>query len=428
MIALEAGWVTDRGRVRQANEDCALVTEDLFVVADGVGGHRAGEVASLTAVETVRASFNEATLDALVDAVQQANRAVWDKARSDPDLRGMGTTMCAVARVRDDDDEQLAVINVGDSRAYLLRQGELSQLTEDHSLVEEMVQQGMLTPEEALYHPQRSLITRALGLEPDVEVDHWRLIPYAGDRLLLCTDGLTNEVRDERIASTLRRLSDPQEAARDLLSQANTNGGNDNITVVIIDVVDDDEKAQRASAALKDLPATAGVASSRVEGASDRARDRAAPATRTRTVAQRARQWILHRPSWRAAAFSLAVVLVLVVAAAGVGWYARNTYFVGFRDDRVAIFQGRPGGLLWFDPTIKENTDLEREGVPPARRGDVESGKEFTSLDAARTYVSNLEDEATRLSPTTTAPTTTTPTTSSTAVVQAPPPTAGRAP
>src|SRR5204863_5175541 len=126
--------------------------------------------------------------------------------------RGMGTTLTAVALVTEDGEEELAVANVGDSRAYLFQQGDLVQVTEDHSLVEELVRGGQLTPEEAQVHPQRSIITRALGMEPEIDVDAWNVIPYAGDRLLLCSDGLTNELSTDRIAAVLRQLADPQEA------------------------------------------------------------------------------------------------------------------------------------------------------------------------------------------------------------------------
>src|SRR5205823_5486211 len=147
---------------------------------------------------------------------------------SNRDQRGMGTTLTAVALVEEDGEDRLAVVNVGDSRAYLLQQGELEQLTDDHSLVAQLVREGQLTPEEATVHPQRSIITRALGLDPEVEVDMWELTPYRGDRLLLCSDGLTNELDDERIASVLRSVADPQEAANQLVQEANARGGNDN--------------------------------------------------------------------------------------------------------------------------------------------------------------------------------------------------------
>src|SRR5438067_1187013 len=143
------------------NEDRLLTDDGIYAVADGVGGHQAGEVASQTAVDTLRDAFTERTVDGLVAAVEQANRAVWELAQQDSARRGMGTTLTALGVISRDDDQQLAIVNVGDSRAYLLRQDELTQITDDHSLVEEMVREGRLTPEEALVHPQRSMITRA---------------------------------------------------------------------------------------------------------------------------------------------------------------------------------------------------------------------------------------------------------------------------
>src|SRR5437588_2157678 len=276
MTELRAGGATDTGLVRDHNEDNYLTDEGLFAVADGVGGHKAGEVASQTAVDTLQREFREPTTDGLVDAVKTANRTVWDLAESNPDQRGMGTTLTAVALVNEDGEERLAVVNVGDSRAYLLQQGELEQLTEDHSLVEQLVREGQLTPEEAMVHPRRSIITRALGLDPDVEVDSWELTPYKGDRLLLCSDGLTNEVSDEQIASMLRTVSDPEEAARQLVQEARDHGGSDNITCVVVDVVDDDNRAETASAALAaDPPAPA------PQRSAVKAPDEAAPARLT---------------------------------------------------------------------------------------------------------------------------------------------------
>src|SRR5215210_2639821 len=234
------------------NEDRFLCDERIYAVADGVGGHQAGEVASQTSVETLLRTFTEGehTTDGLVSAAEAANAAVWHLAQGSKEKRGMGTTLTALALVQDDGEEQLALINVGDSRAYLFHQGELIQLTEDHSLVEELVRDGKLTPAEAHVHPQRSIITRALGMEPVIQVDSWEITPFVGDRILLCSDGLTNELSDERIASALRQLADPQEAAHDLVRQARAAGGSDNITVVVVDVVDDDGRASQASAAL----------------------------------------------------------------------------------------------------------------------------------------------------------------------------------
>src|SRR3954451_24299044 len=252
MTALRYGSATDVGRGRSNNEDSYVVAEPLFAVADGMGGHAAGEVASQEAVEVLKGEFEagSATVDSLVHAVAEANRAVWGRAADDTDLRGMGTTVTAVALVVEDGEEHLAIANVGDSRAYLLRQGELSQLTDDHSVAEQMVREGQLLPEEAAVHPQRHVLTRVLGMAPEIDVDCFPILPYKGDRVLLCTDGLINEVSDSQIASLLRRRAEPAEAARELVEMAKEAGGHDNITVIVVDVVDDDERSELASAAL----------------------------------------------------------------------------------------------------------------------------------------------------------------------------------
>jgi serine/threonine protein phosphatase PrpC len=253
-LRIEAGGATDPGRVRPDNQDAFVVADSLFAVCDGVGGHRGGQVASRTAIDALQSAFRARSLTGLIGAVLEANNSVWQHAQSDPDLRGMASTLTAVATIdgepadgSDEPEMHLAVANVGDSRTYLFRDGELGQISEDHSLVEELVREGRLTHAEAEVHPQRSLITRALGLERDVEVDGWEIVPFEGDRLLLCSDGLTNEVSEDRIAATLRRLADPNEAARELVRMAKDAGGHDNITVVIVDVVDDDHAAERAS-------------------------------------------------------------------------------------------------------------------------------------------------------------------------------------
>src|SRR5207237_8368237 len=302
-------------------EDRFLADERLFAVADGVGGHKAGEVASQTAVETLQREFTEPTTDGLVDAVKKANRTVWNLAESNRDQRGMGTTLTAIALVDDGGEERLAVVNVGDSRAYLLQQGELEQLTEDHSLVEQLVREGQLTPEEAMVHPQRSIIPRALGLDPDVEVDSWELTPYKGDRLLLCSDGLTNEVNDEQIASTLRSVGDPEEAARHLVTEARDHGGNDNITCVVVDVLDDDNRAEEASAALAAEPPPPPVAERAEEVASadedngaatqTRPPPPAPPPVKARAEAPAAAPVRGRRFTWRVAVFLVAVVVVV---------------------------------------------------------------------------------------------------------------------
>ena len=412
MTRLRAGAATDVGRVRTNNEDQLLVTDTLFAVADGMGGHAAGEVASLTAVEALKAAFErDRSADGLADALRAANRAVWQRASEQPELRGMGTTATATALVTDDGEELLAVANVGDSRAYLLRDGELDQISEDHSLPEEMVRRGELAPEDAAMHPQRHILTRVLGMDNEIEVDCFRIVPYRGDRILLASDGLTNEVSDDQIASILRRLADPEEAARELVRQAKENGGSDNITVVVVDVIDDDDRAEAASAALASAPAPSS-AGRVVHTAADDDGGARTPSEERPPAPVRGR-----RVTGRVIAFLTVLVLLVAGTFGAVVWYARSAYFVGVDGDRVTIFKGRPGGVLGFDPTLAERTDLLLADVPPARQDDIRAGKEEPSLAEARRYVTNLEKEAERLRP---APTTTT--TVAPAVPPAPPP------
>lgn len=253
MTHLSAGSATDIGR-RQINQDRVLVADDgqLFAVADGMGGHRRGEVAAQIAVtHLARRMVGDASLDALIAGVEGANREVFQASASDAELQGMGTTLTALALVHVDGEDRLAIANVGDSRTYLLRSGELEQLTEDHSLVAEMVREGHLTSEGARTHRQRSVLTKALGVEPSITPDVLEVLPSAGDRYLLCSDGLCGEVSDEQMAAVLRRLADPDEAARELVRLALVAGGSDNISVVVVDVLDDDGAAMRASAAIQ---------------------------------------------------------------------------------------------------------------------------------------------------------------------------------
>ncbi|HWC37735.1 MAG TPA: Stp1/IreP family PP2C-type Ser/Thr phosphatase, partial [Acidimicrobiales bacterium] len=254
MIRLRSASATDVGLVRTANQDRAYEGDGLFAVADGMGGHVGGETAAQTAIDAFRTTFaGHPSADGLADAVHAANRAVWDAARAETALRGMGTTLTALALVTVDGDQDLTVVNVGDSRAYLYQDGELSQLTADHSLVEEMVRSGELSAEEAAVHPQRHILTRALGIDSDVEVDVWHVPPHAGDRILLCSDGLINEVDDDEIAAILARHAEPEAAAHSLVAAARDGGGNDNITVVIVDVVEDGDGSGNA----RDLVASA---------------------------------------------------------------------------------------------------------------------------------------------------------------------------
>jgi PPM family protein phosphatase len=419
VTSLRAGAASDVGRVRSVNQDCFLVQDGLWAVADGMGGHAAGDVAARVAVDTLQGSYRPgADGDALVDAIRQANQAVWQRARSDSALRGMGTTLTAVAAAPESDgDERLIVANVGDSRAYLFESGELSQLTADHSLVEEMVRAGELSPHEAAGHPQRHIVTRALGIEPDIEVDTWIITPHAGDRFVVCSDGLSNEVADRDLARVLGEEPDAQAAADRLVEMARAHGGTDNITVIVLDVGADEGAAGRnadrtggAGGALAGAPdadapdATSTglpVISTRPPPSDEPPASALARASRTPVSTYRRPR----RFTVRVVLFVVALLLILGGAAAFVVWYARASYYVGLQGNQLVIFQGRPGGVLWFNPTVAERTDVTTAEVPHRMLGQLTAGTTEPSRTAADDYVRNLVDEYQAENP---APTTTT--------------------
>jgi protein phosphatase len=381
------GSATDTGRVRQANEDALLTVDGLFAVADGMGGHQAGEVASHLALDTLSEAFVAAGTEVLVAAVERANTALVERAATDPGLAGMGTTLCAMALVEAGGRDAIAVVNVGDSRLYLLSDGVLHQITEDHSLVATLQRQGRISADEAAVHPQRNILTRALGIDGTVLVDSWEMVPVVGDRYLLCSDGLFNEVDESRIAAALRRLADPTEAASELIRLANDAAGRDNITCVIVDVLDDDGRdpapatdSRITSHRSPSEPELAGAA-----GAPDPGTDR--PGT------DRVRTALSSTLTWRVVLF-LGSLLVLGAFVFGfVWWTGTHTYYVGVDGEQVVIYQGRPGGLLWIDPQIAETTELRVDDVPAASRAAVDAGVEEPTLSAARTYVRNLVDQ-----------------------------------
>ncbi len=251
---LRGGASTDTGR-RQVNQDRVLIADDqrLFAVADGMGGHRGGATAAELTV-TELASHHPTSTESLRDAIQSANKIVFDRSQNDPDLQGMGTTVTALALVEVNGEERLAIANVGDSRTYLLRNGELEQLTEDHTLVAELVRDGHLTADEARTHKNRSVVTRAIGVEEEVEIDLMEVLPSVGDRYLLCSDGLSGDVGISMMAATLRRFADPTEASRDLIRLALANGSKDNISVVVVEVESDGNSALAASQLLDTRP------------------------------------------------------------------------------------------------------------------------------------------------------------------------------
>jgi PPM family protein phosphatase len=430
VTTLRAGSATDTGLVRRNNQDQLLLDVHLFAVADGMGGHAGGEVASLTAIEALRAAFGDPddpprTADDLRSAVRWANRTVYQKSMEDSELRGMGTTMTAVAVVVSEGEDRLAVANVGDSRAYVLVKGELTQLTEDHSVPEELVRAGELTPDDVATHPQRHILTRALGIAPDVEVDLWEILPFVGDRVLLCSDGLCRELSDDQIASALRRLVDPGEAAKELVSRARSAGGGDNITVVVIDVVDDNDRAATASAALAgDVSLAAPPATPPGPSDGDPAAVPPPEAAQPPVAVVRAAPPRRRRVTVAVVIFVVVLGVILGGAAGTVTYYGRGTFYVGLgpgaSPQPIVIYQGRPGGLLWFDPTVKAPTPWTTNQVLASRVPDLQRGKVETSVAGAKAYITRLLSEA-AASPAAASGRTTIPATSTTVADTLPP-------
>lgn len=463
MTVLRSGSASDVGRVRTVNEDLALETVTLFAVADGMGGHAGGEVASRLAMESLQGGFRrDPTASGLVDAVRRANEVVFDRSRHDPDLRGMGTTLTAAGLVATEDGDRLVLANVGDSRAYRFGAGGLEQLTTDHSVAEELVARGELSEAEAAVHPHRHILTRALGVAPEVDVDAWEVNPAQGERYLLCSDGLTNEVSSDRITSVLSSTHDPQQAAETLVRMANEHGGNDNVTVVVVDVVVGDGDGQRTGTAtgpearpapgavvppppaqasaggaggntttgyVSDSPgrsgAPAGVATSAITtGAVASTGARAsggvgtltAPPTAAEDFASerppRRRRW-RRRRGQRRITFRV-LFFVLLVAAVGYGayalinWYATNSYFVGIDHGQLVVYRGRPGGFLWTKPEVVHRTGVTTAQVPQQYLGDLRRGVQESSYRDAVHYVNGLRSYQQSLQPGSVPPATTT--------------------
>ncbi|MGA3148819.1 MAG: hypothetical protein ABSF33_15300, partial [Acidimicrobiales bacterium] len=329
----------------------------------------------------------------------EANAVVWQHSLENPELRGMGTTLTAVGLVSEGGRDVLALVNVGDSRSYRFHDGEITQLTTDHSLAEEMVRSGELTSVEAEVHPHRHILTRALGVSADVSVDLWRIEPVRGDRYLLCSDGLTNELDNDQISEVLSSIADPDKAAKLLVQAARTHGGSDNITAVVIDVVvgDGDSSAPVVAPVAPDFtpltepePGAAGdpavpYPGSVPEDAGPSRRERRRAKRRERRMA-RGRRLI----TFRTLLFVILLAAVLVGVFAAVRWYDINSYFVRAQDNELVIYQGRIGGLLWYHPTQVDRTGVTIADVPASYLGALEAGVQETSVANARAYVANL--------------------------------------
>ena len=534
MADLRWGATTNPGLVRTENEDTYVTEPMVFAVADGMGGHQAGEVASALAASIVRDRLGRgaSSEDDAESVVHEVNAAIFGAARANAAQSGMGTTLTALAVLKAQGqgssliDEQLVLLNVGDSRTYLFRNGRLSRVTVDHSYVQELVATGHITMEEARTHPRRNIVTRALGIEPNVRADMWTMAIVRGDRFVLCSDGLVDEVPDSEITQLVANVEDPQALSEQLVALANSHGGRDNVTVVVVDVmegadppdptediaVDPDWAAQVDDAAIWNegatgesddtepkaadgtrlIPTTAAGAStmpgSRVDGlgaaataaissmptvappaaplgAAESIRSNSSNRAGTPTLPPPAassgappsasmplgaadasstssptlppasgtpfapetgnapggrdagevpdgkspRKATLKPPRRRrltGGLFLFVVVLAAIIIATFtlIAVHARSGYFVAFHGDKVAVYKGQPGGVLWFQPTLVQDSALTRGQLDPTLIQLVNQHVTYSSAEEAAAFITGQVIPTTN----TIAPTTTT--------------------
>lgn len=533
MADLRWGATTNPGLVRTENEDTYVTEPMVFAVADGMGGHQAGEVASALAASIVRDRLGRgaSSEDDAESVVHEVNAAIFGAARANAAQSGMGTTLTALAVLKAQGqgssliDEQLVLLNVGDSRTYLFRTGRLSRVTVDHSYVQELVATGHITMEEARTHPRRNIVTRALGIEPNVRADMWTMAIVRGDRFVLCSDGLVDEVPDSEITQLVANVEDPQALSEQLVALANSHGGRDNVTVVVVDVmegadppdptediaVDPDWAAQVDDAAIWNegatgesddtepkaadgtrlIPTTAAGAStmpgSRVDGlgaaataaissmptvappaaplgAAESIRSNSSNRAGTPTLPPPAassgappsasmplgaadasstssptlppasgtpfapetgnapggrdagevpdgkspRKATLKPPRRRrltGGLFLFVVVLAAIIIATFtlIAVHARSGYFVAFHGDKVAVFKGQPGGVLWFQPTLVQDSALTRGQLDPTLIQLVNQHVTYSSAEEAAAFITGqVIPTSTTVAPTTT--------------------------
>jgi protein phosphatase len=383
---------TDTGRQRRGNEDAFFARSPLFAVADGMGGAQAGEVASHTAVEVLEQGLPDGAgsiEERLRARVSEANERILELAKSDEQLAGMGTTLTA-AYVGEVD---LTVAHVGDSRLYRLRDGELERLTDDHSLVEELVRQGKLTPEEADEHPQRSIITRALGAEPGVEADSRTWPARADDVYLICSDGLTSMVPEARVAQMILAASSLAAAGRTLIDAANDAGGRDNITVVLFrleevgaaDVAPPQATAEHAAPAAGPVAATAAAPAATAAPSAVARREPRPPRARRQRPRRRRRLRVPVGP--------ILVLFLLACVVLGAYYASQTVYFVGVSNDGfVSVYRGLPydlpAGVDLY--TVNYESSVPADELTAAQRRTVTAHK-IRSKDDAQDLVRQLE-------------------------------------
>ena len=366
---------SDTGRQRRANEDSMMVRSPLFVVADGMGGAQAGEVASHLAAETFRVGLPDGTEpeEALATLAQEANARIHELSHVNAEQAGMGTTLTAVYV----GEREVAIAHVGDSRAYCLRDGELLRLTDDHSLVDELLRQGRLTPEEAVEHPQRSVITRALGIEGYVEVDTRSFRGLDGDVYLLCSDGLTTMVSEQLIAEVLTRSGSLREAGERLIAAANEAGGRDNITVILLRLEDlQTEGSGGEQVTMTGMPA---VRPAPADAPPTEAHTAASPPPRQPRPAASAaapRGPRRGRLTPRRAGYAAVSVVILALLVAGFFLALQSVYFIGTNDrGLVTLYQGLPF-------TLPGNIELySRQYVSGVSASTLSPSRRHTLLD-----------------------------------------------
>ena len=372
---------TDTGRVRAQNQDRLFADGSVFIVADGMGGHAGGNVAAEVAVSETVASLKAGYHPEV--AIDNANRSILDRAAHEVALEGMGTTL-TMALVNAE-ESRADIFNVGDSRAYLLRDGELTQLTNDHTFVQELVDAGSITREQATTHRARHVLTRVLGVALDVSPDHFQVPLQAGDVVLLCSDGLINEVSNDEIARVLA-TQNPEGAVDALIRSANQHGGNDNITVVVVKIDTPGRGAVRLGEHHQEP-----MEAPQVVPVGERAlKSSRIPSPLPNSMTQRS---AISRPLVRATLFLILLVVFAGVVVFAIDLYVQHSYFVTALDNRVAIYQGRQGGVLWFSPHVVDLTNIRLDRLAEGVRSQILHGITEGSLSQAKQFVHNATQQ-----------------------------------
>ncbi|MDO5329334.1 MAG: Stp1/IreP family PP2C-type Ser/Thr phosphatase [Coriobacteriia bacterium] len=349
--SINFGCRTDVGRVRDHNEDSLLVESPLFAVADGMGGHAAGEVASEIAVDSLtKHAPRNFDVDGLARAVEIANEDIIKAVLEGEGKQGMGTTMTAAII----DGNKVCIAQVGDSRAYLLHNSKLQQITRDHSLMADLIETGQITPAEARVHPNRSLITRALGSDPDTFADKYEIEVESGDRLLLCSDGLSGMLEDDILQGFLNETKDPQECADKLIEQANAHGGQDNITAIVVDI---------------DAYASA----------------------KKKKVAKKSKRL-----------FVIIILLFLLIIGCAIGFgvfVVENSAYLVEEDGYVQVYKGVPGNFMGIELSHKEyGTDIYVKELRESTQEHFKDGViKVSGIEAADRIIENYKQEVSEL-------------------------------